>query len=199
MTDWRQFYIDNIQPYERESNPATSLDNAVLKQFYEAGASGEFCRSVGCKVSGLFGSAQFDLSASADYDFDMQAFWIGGLTFKELAAHPNSVAYAVAAHEFSLVEMCVYSGDCDYRFNDGVLTTDFAPYGLLLGYVREEYTARDLANYVLPEKTETSTLTGLVEELNVADATGAVLCGAGVLIAVAVLAFGAKKVMKSFR
>lgn len=63
--------------------------------------------------------------------------------------------------------------------------------------MQREYANRDLANWTAPTKTES--LTGIVEGLSLANATDAVLYGAGAMLTVAVLAFGAKKVMKSFR
>lgn len=200
MTDYAELLSNIVSGGYSKSFDWKNIDDASVKQVYEGFYSGDICRELRC-----FTNQNNILSASEDYDFDVSA--IGrNIPKDELKQHPNSQVYKYATSS----NWCLKNPHTDncldnsyYNYVSGPNVTALYFNGIsadLDAFVlQQEYTARDLANYVLPTKTETSTLTGLVEGLSLADATDAVLYGGGAMLTVAVLAFGAKKVMKSFR
>lgn len=200
MTDYAELLSNIVSGGYSKSFDWKNIDDASVKQVYEGFYSGTLCKELKC-----YTNQNNLLSASEDYDFDVSA--IGrNIPKDELKQHPNSQIYKYATSSKWCLKNpntynCLDSSSYNYVSGPDVSFLYFNDISARLDafILQSEYTERDLAHYVIPTKTETSSLTGIVEGLSLADATGAVLCGAGVLIAVAVLAFGAKKVMKSFR
>ena len=197
MTDYAELLSNIVSDGYSKSFDWKNIDDASVKQVYEGFYSGILCKELKC-----YTNRNDLLSASEDYDFDISAINRDVLK-DELRQHPNSQVYKYAMSS----NWCLKNPSDDSCLNSSYsyvrgprvssLSFNDISADLNLAVLQREYAARDLANWTPPA--EEAGLTGMVKELSFADATGAVLCGAGVLIVVAALAFGAKKVLKSFR
>lgn len=182
----------------------SGADDATVKALYEGIYSGDFCAQVSC-----FSDRNYQISPEMpDYEFELSAI-NRRVPKSEVEEHPNSLFYKAATDPRCFdgpskgARTCLNNLDGDWvrqtLLNVGVYSNGkwLVDGRLEVDYLQREYANRDLANWTAPTKTES--LTGIVEGLSLANATDAVLYGAGTMLAVAILAFGAKKVMKSFR
>lgn len=206
MTDYAELLVGmsgkDAKYYSSDFN-ISGADNATLKTLYEGLYSGELCSEIKC-----YSDYSYRISPEMpDYQFELSALH-RDVPKSELQEHPDSYFYKAATDEECLngwrkgTYTCLNHSGGDWVHGpllnvDVYSGQEYLGGRLEVGYLQREYTARDLANWTPPAKE--AGLTGMVKELSFADATGAVLCGAGVLIAVAALVFGAKKVLKSFR
>jgi len=210
MTDYAEL-LGNIKGQDskyaasRDFN-ISGADNAAVKALYEGIYSGDFCAQVSCRSD-----RSYQISPEMpDYEFELSAL-NRRVPKAELEEHPDSLFYKSATTEkcisgsYKGSSICLSNSNGDWvegpRLNISVYSDGKYLFGgrLWVDALQSEYANRDLANWTPPTETETSSLTGIVEGLSLSDATDAVLYGAGAMLTVAVLAFGAKKVMKSFR